>query len=440
MEAYLVCKHRHKTGSGAIVLLDFKKAYDRVNRTWLWEVMEGMNFGPAFIDMIRTPHTDSTVSLSINSRLSDLIKVTGGVRQGCPIAPLLFAINTEPLRSLATSGSKHQGIVTLGIRSRAGMYADDTTGYVKDREDFLLFKGEINLYCDASGAQLNEGKSSIIFLGHSFECSPLQIIKKGEVDRLLGFMLGVEATDDIIHLPVIEKFELRCAQWSNVSLSLGGRVAMVRVFAESTIEYTAPFHTYSNTLMKDIKHAYWGAIYGKEKSTRQAFAKAVAHTSNGGLGAMDIIARLRAHLALWHPHAREKQEENWAALFLRSAASKPPSKTGDVVESSTAWWNEIKHTATKPEEERWRVKHMYKAMVSKPPAIIPSIAMPCGKSWNHVWRYLDQLPIPGKTGEIQWRNWLGKLKTARNGNSARKCICEESETSDHVANKCVTSA
>jgi hypothetical protein len=319
------------------------------------------------------------------------------------------------------------------------MYADDTIGYVKDREHYLLFKEEVDLYCDASGAVRNEAKSSIIFLRTNFKCAPIQIIKKGEADRLLGLILGVEATEDVIHLPVIKKFEQRCAQWSNASMSLGGKVAMVRVFTESTIEYMAPFHTYSNTLVKDIKYAYWGAIYGKEKSTRQAFVKAVAHTSNGRLGAMDIIARLRAHLALWHPQAREKIDENWAALFLRSAASKTPSKNGDAVEASTAWWNEIKSKATKPENEKWRVKHIYRAMVSKAPAITPSIAITCGDSWNYVRRYLDQLPVPGKTGVIRWRNWLGKLKTVRDGSNARKCICEESETSDHVVNKCVTS-
>src|SRR5271163_381611 len=46
MENIITC--RNNTGNGAVVLLDFVKAYERVNRGWLDEVLEGMNFGLGF--------------------------------------------------------------------------------------------------------------------------------------------------------------------------------------------------------------------------------------------------------------------------------------------------------------------------------------------------------------------------------------------------------
>jgi hypothetical protein len=320
------------------------------------------------------------------------------------------------------------------------MYADDTTGYVADEDDFKAFRQEVNLYCDASGAQLNTDKSSIIFLGPPFECEPLQIIKRGKADRVLGFMLGIDAKDDIIHGPVLSKFELSCEKWANSSLSTHGKAAMVRIFAESTVEYTAPFHTYSIANQKIIKKSYWKAIYNKEAATKQRYNHAIAHTAAGGLGAMDILCRLAAHLALWAPLAKEHCEDNWAKLFMRSSHLSTANTKGNVVEASMAWWSTAAPRVHKPEEEKWKVKWLYKALITPPPAILPRLPLPLSTNWNEGWTYLDTLPIPGKTREIRWRNWLEKLKVLRDKKGSIVCPdCSNPGSSDHIINKCARS-
>eukprot|EP00026_Physarum_polycephalum_P009128 Phypoly_transcript_09240.p2 GENE.Phypoly_transcript_09240~~Phypoly_transcript_09240.p2 ORF type:complete len:136 (-),score=12.52 Phypoly_transcript_09240:582-989(-) len=45
----LVSKHSTKGNKGTIVLLDFEKAYDRVNREWLWDVLKDLGFGENFV-------------------------------------------------------------------------------------------------------------------------------------------------------------------------------------------------------------------------------------------------------------------------------------------------------------------------------------------------------------------------------------------------------
>jgi Reverse transcriptase (RNA-dependent DNA polymerase) len=155
--------------------------------------------------MIKTLHNESKIILSINQSLSDHIPVTGGVRQGCPIAPLLFAINTEPLRALSTSGTLHKRIQVLGTREAIGMYTDDTTGYIANNEDFLKFLETVKWYTTASGAQLNIEKIAVIFLGKPFNAQQLQVIEKGSADRLLGILIGSETGKTMVHNTKITK-------------------------------------------------------------------------------------------------------------------------------------------------------------------------------------------------------------------------------------------
>jgi hypothetical protein len=175
------------------------------------------------------------------------------MRQGCPITPLLFTINTE---SLSTSRSLHKGMEILGVQLVIGLYMNDSTEYISGKEDYLNFLKEVDWYCKTSSAQLNISKSSIIFLDKPFKTLHLQAISKEEADRLLGVPIGSETKKKMIHEAVVKKFEERCSRWSTFPLSIKGRTVMVRIFAESTLEFSVPFHLYSVLQIKRIKKAY----------------------------------------------------------------------------------------------------------------------------------------------------------------------------------------
>ena len=88
---------RDATSSRAILLLDFLKAYDTVSREFLFEVMRAFGFYGAFITMARHLHTNTTARFLVNGILSDPVPVRTGIRQGCPLAPLLFLLTAEIL-------------------------------------------------------------------------------------------------------------------------------------------------------------------------------------------------------------------------------------------------------------------------------------------------------------------------------------------------------
>ena len=62
---------REPTDSRAILLLDFRKAYDTVSRDFLFEVMRYFGFTDFFITMIRNLHHSTTARFVMNGILSD---------------------------------------------------------------------------------------------------------------------------------------------------------------------------------------------------------------------------------------------------------------------------------------------------------------------------------------------------------------------------------
>lgn len=80
-----------------ITLLDFTKAYDSLNRSFVLLMLRKFGFSAEFVRLVEQMHCDTTAQFSVNGELSNEIPVVSGIRQGCPLAPLLFIIAAEAL-------------------------------------------------------------------------------------------------------------------------------------------------------------------------------------------------------------------------------------------------------------------------------------------------------------------------------------------------------
>ena len=79
--------------------LYFSKAFDRVDWQLLTNIMSRMGFPQTFIKLVNLMLVDAEASIIINGHISSSFKINRGVRQGCPLAPLLFLILGEALHS-----------------------------------------------------------------------------------------------------------------------------------------------------------------------------------------------------------------------------------------------------------------------------------------------------------------------------------------------------
>jgi hypothetical protein len=82
---------------GMIIKLDLANAFDRVNHSFLFEVMRKFGFDQPFVNWIKACIGSPWIAPMVNGRVTKFFQASRGLRQGCPLSPLLYAIQASVL-------------------------------------------------------------------------------------------------------------------------------------------------------------------------------------------------------------------------------------------------------------------------------------------------------------------------------------------------------
>jgi hypothetical protein len=93
-----------KKSKSLILKLDLKKAYDCINWDFLRLILLQSGFSINFTNWILGCVTSANFAVLINGETSKVFKSRRGLRQGCPLSPLLFILVMEGLNHLLKKG------------------------------------------------------------------------------------------------------------------------------------------------------------------------------------------------------------------------------------------------------------------------------------------------------------------------------------------------
>jgi Reverse transcriptase (RNA-dependent DNA polymerase) len=144
---------------GYVISLDFFHAYDRVDLAWVDRVLAAYGFGRMWRRWIRLLHADASDRFMLHT-LSQPLAITFSLRQGDPLAMLLYIIQLHPLivqlrRILA-------GLSVGNIRESALGYVDDVHALSSSLEDLPKIDEIVADFEAVSGALLNRNRKSVI--------------------------------------------------------------------------------------------------------------------------------------------------------------------------------------------------------------------------------------------------------------------------------------
>ena len=150
-----------------LLSIDQEKAFDRISWVYMFAVMEKMGIPSTLIKWIKVLYSNPYCSIILNNFIGAPLKVERGIRQGCPLSPLLYSICAEGLASLVRNNRNLRGIVTPDGESsvRLIQYADDTNLFISNKSEFDVIQNILNIYCKGSGSKLNIDKSRGLWLG-----------------------------------------------------------------------------------------------------------------------------------------------------------------------------------------------------------------------------------------------------------------------------------
>jgi len=122
---------------GAVIKIDLSKAYDRVSWLYIRMLLTHLGFCYEFTRWIMTCITTFSFDVLINGSASPFFPAGRGLRQGCPLSPLLFLLVAEGLSRFILSAKAYGSFRGIPISQ---------VPYITR----LLFVDDILLFCDGS--------------------------------------------------------------------------------------------------------------------------------------------------------------------------------------------------------------------------------------------------------------------------------------------------
>ena len=79
-----------KHGNTFVAFIDFKKAYDSIDRRKLWSKISSMGIGTKILSTLKGIYENVSCCVNVNGSKTDWFAVKTGLKQGCLLSPLLF--------------------------------------------------------------------------------------------------------------------------------------------------------------------------------------------------------------------------------------------------------------------------------------------------------------------------------------------------------------
>lgn len=231
---------RQKKMKGAVLKIDLSKAYDRISWLYLRMLLTHLGFNYSFTSWIMGCITNVSFAVLINGSTSSFFSSQRGLRQGCPLSPLLFLLVAEGLSQLihkARRDGKVKGIeVAINLFITHLLFVDDILIFTNGSPNEIKeYKSIFDLFLKASGMQINSRKSQICAADlvrrerdrltnlFTFPLQPLDTPFK-----YLGFWLKPVAYKKEDWNWLIAKIESRINHWSFRWLSRAGRLTLLK--------------------------------------------------------------------------------------------------------------------------------------------------------------------------------------------------------------------
>ena len=128
---------QHLDIPGVAVFLDFEKAFDSVEWSYIQKCLEATNFSPDLRQWCYIFYHDISSCVLNNGHASEPFLLERGVRQGCPLSGFLFVIAIEVLAQKIRRSKMMKGIEIEYNGSqeiKLSQYADDTTALLSDSD------------------------------------------------------------------------------------------------------------------------------------------------------------------------------------------------------------------------------------------------------------------------------------------------------------------
>ena len=301
----------------AFLAIDQEKAFDSVDWGFMHRVLDAMNFGPCLRGMVECLYTDIQSAILSNGHLTNFFDVHRGVRQGCPLSPILFVLLSEVFGQAVRTCQAIEGIKLPGGRTvKIAQYADDNTCIATTEIGIHAALEIFETYGAASGAKLNASKTKGLWMGRW----------RGRMDRpgglewlntnikILGYYFGNFSAPHQSWDAVITKYKGVLLQWTTRFLTLRGKAVIFNTLAASKVWHLAKIYPPTRMAIDNMTTALWKFLWsGKPELVRREIC--MSDHAVGGLRVTDIALKCKCLLIARAFKFFDQNDAPWKSLM-----------------------------------------------------------------------------------------------------------------------------
>ena len=224
---------------------DISKAYDRLEWSFIREVLERMGFHHTWVNWMLQCISTVSYSFLINNEVAGNVHPQRGIRQGDLLSPYIFILCGEVLSGLCKKAQISGTLPGVGVARNSPkvnhlLFADDTMFFTKsDPQSCAALMEIMSEYEEASGQKINALKSSITF---SAKTPPevrsrvklqLGIDKEGGVGKYLGLPEYFGRRKKDLFASIVARMRQKAMSWNTRSLSTAGKANMLQYVLSS---------------------------------------------------------------------------------------------------------------------------------------------------------------------------------------------------------------
>ena len=302
---------------GALISIDQEKAFDRINWNYLFNIMIKMGIPDKIIQWIELLYNNPRSCIIVNNFIGSPISIKRGIRQGCPLSPLLYSICAEGLASLIRNNKDFNGFNPPDIPGSIKLvqHADDTTIFISKDKEFNVVNNIINIYSKGSGSKINVTKSKGLWLGKwkSRQDKPCQFSWTNEKLKILGIYFGNDVTLEDNWGPIVNKMYYTLERWSKRKLTLYGKAVIVNTMVGAGLNYFGSILPCSEYWFKKMNDVIWNFYWnGKPDKIKRNII--TSPKEFGGTGLVDIKCKMKCLKLKWLANFC-KLSGKWKNLF-----------------------------------------------------------------------------------------------------------------------------
>ena len=306
----------YNNSPGALLCVDFEKAFDSLNWDFVVETLKIFGFGQSILNWFSILYNDSKSCVLNNGFSTPFFNVKRGVRQGDPLSPYLFVLCAEILAISIRHNKQIKGLTIGNDTIKISQFADDTSLFLKDSDSIKASFKLLDQFAKISGLKVNTSKTEAMWLGSAkFSDEKPFGIKWPPTIKILGVHFGHDKK--LIETLNFGKIPNLIAQitnlWKQRNLTLFGKIIVIKSLLLSKLTYLASLLSVPSHIIKEISQIVFKFLWkGPDKVKRSVIT---GQYKFGGLKMLNIENMVKSLKLSWISRIRDNFEPTWKRIL-----------------------------------------------------------------------------------------------------------------------------